>query len=91
MSIPSSPEVATAETMLELGFERPFWLGLKQRLARTEGLDSILKGQFNDSNNRMDHLLERLFTITATDTVIYDFKPGSGLGVVAYDEFRSGV
>lgn len=49
---------AQTDTLLSLGQERFTWLDLRRRVGRTAGLDSNLNGQFDDSNRRMNNLLE---------------------------------
>lgn len=49
------------ETLAYLERERELWLGLRHRVGRTGGRDIQLSTAYDQSNDRMNHLLEDLF------------------------------
>lgn len=55
-----TPEQEIEATLFGLQAERDdFWLGLRARVARTGGRDSQLNGLWEDSNKRMNDLLDK--------------------------------
>lgn len=60
MKYENSPEEEIEATLFALQAERDdFWLGLRARVARTGGRDAQLNRQYEDSNARMDALLDK--------------------------------
>lgn len=52
------PGHSQTDTLLSLGQERLAWSDLRRRVARTAGLDAQLNVRYEDSNSRMNNLLE---------------------------------
>lgn len=60
MKYENSPDEEIEATLFALEAERSdFWLGLRHRVARTGGRDAQLNGLYEDSNTRMDALLDK--------------------------------
>lgn len=56
-----TPDQEREETLAYLERERELWLGLRGRVDRTGGRDAQLSRAYEQSNDRMNHLLEDLF------------------------------
>ena len=60
MKYENSPEEEIEATLFALHAERDdFWLGLRARVRRTGGRDAQLNRLYEDSNARMDALLDK--------------------------------
>lgn len=60
MSYELTPEQEIEATRFALEAERSdFWLGLRARVGRTGGRDAQLNRLYEDSQKRMDHLLDK--------------------------------
>ena len=60
MKYENNPDEALEATLFSLHAERDdFWLGLRARVQRTGGRDSQLNRLYEDSNDRMNDLLDK--------------------------------
>lgn len=60
MKYENNPEEEVEATLFALEAERSdFWLGLRARVQRTGGRDAQLNRLYEDSNTRMDALLDK--------------------------------
>lgn len=58
---PLTPEQEREETLAYLERERDLWIPLRARVERTFGRDAQLVRAYEQSNDRMNHMLEDLF------------------------------